>query len=64
MESGKSFAQIARDFGRSSTIVYSVCIRIEKILEKKGYHYNEYKDLLKYKNGAVKRKGIKRSQPE
>lgn len=53
-KSGTSFAEIAREFKKSTTTVSSVCHRIDKILEHKRFHFQKYKDLLKYKRRAEK----------
>jgi DNA-binding CsgD family transcriptional regulator len=46
---GQSFAEIAREYKLSTTTVSTVCHRIDKILEHRRFHFQKYKDLLKYK---------------
>lgn len=46
---GQTFAQIAKEYKLSITTVSNVCHRIDAILEHRRFHFQKYKDLLKYK---------------
>ncbi len=46
---GESFAQLAKAYNKSPTLIHNVCKRIEKALETKNMRFPIYKDMLKYK---------------
>jgi len=47
---GNKFVDIAKEYNLSTTTISSVCNRIEMTLERRGFHYQKYKDLLPYKD--------------
>jgi DNA-binding CsgD family transcriptional regulator len=47
---GKSFTEIAQQHNLSTTRITFICHRIEKILELKKIQFNDYKELLPYRN--------------
>ncbi len=45
---GRQPKELASEFRLTPERIRSICARIDKILEHKRFHFNEYKDLLPY----------------